>query len=294
MKKELVIVLLLSFAIMFCGIGFVNAGSPCNLKAKIVNQDPYPAVPGEYVKVVFQLDGVANAQCGDIQFNLNSNYPFSIEEGEKNPKIMNSGWFVLNYQNYGLLPYKLRVDDGAIDGENLVSADIYGEKDSVGVVRLYQTFNITVEDTRSDFELSVNDYSYETKKLTLSVLNTGEHDAEAFAIEIPAQDGVEVIGSNRVVIGTVASTQEEIATFDVNLSRSGNVKVDISYNDKNNIRRKMEKTFYFDENLFKRKIVPKSSWSWTNTIISVISISVIVFFVYKYWKKKRDKKSLRR
>ena len=30
----------------------------CDLKVSMINQDPYPAIPGEYVKIVFQVEGV--------------------------------------------------------------------------------------------------------------------------------------------------------------------------------------------------------------------------------------------
>jgi len=288
MKKELMIVLLIG---IFIGIGLVSAANSCDLKAQIVNQDPYPAVPGDYVKVVFQLEGINNPQCGNVKFELNQDYPFSLNAGEQNPIFINSGSYILDYQNYATIPYKIRVDDRALDGDNLISAYI---SNGVGDVKLYQAFNLSVKDTKADFELGVSDYSYASKKLSLSILNTGKNDAEAFAIEIPAQDGVEVIGSNRVVIGTVASTQEEIASFEINISKSQNIKVNILYNDKNNVRRSLEKTFYFDSGLFKGTIPTSGGWSLMNTFISLVAILVIVFFAYRYWKRRNAKRSLRR
>ena len=37
-----------------------NVSAVCNLDASLINQDPYPAIPGDYVTIVFQLAGVEN------------------------------------------------------------------------------------------------------------------------------------------------------------------------------------------------------------------------------------------
>jgi len=52
------------FAVFLMSVSFATAAVECNLDAKMINQDPYPAVPGEYVKVVFELTGISSLDCG--------------------------------------------------------------------------------------------------------------------------------------------------------------------------------------------------------------------------------------
>ena len=76
--KRGIIYLLLSLML----ISFANAES-CNLNAKLINQDPYPAMPGEYVELVFQLTGVENPECGNIGFSVMEEFPFSLNPEQK-------------------------------------------------------------------------------------------------------------------------------------------------------------------------------------------------------------------
>ena len=72
MKRGLVIILLALFAINFvAGI--------CDLEVSLLNQDPYPAVPGDYVKLVFQIKDISGADCNDMTFKLVEKY-FTPEE----------------------------------------------------------------------------------------------------------------------------------------------------------------------------------------------------------------------
>ena len=54
----------------------------CDLDVTLLNQDPYPAVPGDYVKLVFQLEGIDDTDCNDITFNLLADYPIEFNPGE--------------------------------------------------------------------------------------------------------------------------------------------------------------------------------------------------------------------
>ncbi len=65
MKKGVLLFFLVSFM-----ISISTAQEFCELNTTLLNQDPYPAVPGNYVKLVFQVKGVDNSECNDIIFEL--------------------------------------------------------------------------------------------------------------------------------------------------------------------------------------------------------------------------------
>lgn len=68
MKKNGIGLVVLGLFVIF-GMSFAIAET-CGLDVGLINQEPYPAVPGEYVKVVFQITGVDNPECGKIDFEL--------------------------------------------------------------------------------------------------------------------------------------------------------------------------------------------------------------------------------
>ena len=57
MKKSLMFGF--AFAFILFSISGVFAGV-CDLDVSLINQDPYPAIQGDYVKLVFQVDGHSN------------------------------------------------------------------------------------------------------------------------------------------------------------------------------------------------------------------------------------------
>jgi len=75
-KGVLTIFICLAILFSFSSLTFVSAEG-CNLDVSLINQDPYPATPGDYVKLVFQVNGVSNPQCGTVEFELLEQYPLS-------------------------------------------------------------------------------------------------------------------------------------------------------------------------------------------------------------------------
>ena len=113
-----------------------------------------------------------------------------------------------------LLPYKLRIDENALDGENPIEV-YYSNKNCFKW--LIKEFDITVQDTRADFEVYVKDYDYITKELTFEILNIAETDVEALTIEIPKQDNIDIKGANRIVVGDLDSNEYTTADFEATL-----------------------------------------------------------------------------
>ena len=130
------------------------SSSVCDLSVQLLSQDPFPAVTGEYVKLVFQINGLENHECGTVSFQLLDKYPLSFDNNSQSTVELNSGIYIRNFPSYAIVAHKVRVDSNALDGENLIET-IISKKDSSS--ELYQ-FNISVEDTRADFEVYVRDF----------------------------------------------------------------------------------------------------------------------------------------
>jgi hypothetical protein len=278
MKKSAISSFILLLAVLST-FGIVTAET-CSLEVSITNQDPYPAIPGDYVKVVFQIDGLENTECGTVTFGVSENYPFYLNPDTANPIVINSGTYQKDYGSFYLAPYKLIVDENALDGENPI--EVYY---STGVNNIVKEFNITVEDTRADFEINVKDYDYTTNELTFEILNIKDVDVEALTIEIPKQEGIEVKGANRVVVGDLDSNEYTTADFEAILpTGETEIKMKIIYTDSINVRREIQKMVNFDSSYFTGRTKDQKSQPWALYIIIVL---VVAFFIWRRIRKKK-------
>jgi hypothetical protein len=280
MKKKLLMIFTLSLILL----PFISS-APCEISVSKINQDPFFAIPGDYVKVVFQIDGIANTECGTVTFGLKENYPISFDSNGTNERTINSGTFQRTYSSFYLATYKLRIDENAIEGENPIEF-YYTNKNGPEII---EDFDINVKDTRADFKVYVKEYNYLTRELTLQILNIAESDAELVRIEIPKQDNIVIKGSNIEIAGDIDSNEYTTVEFEA-IPSDGDIKLLIEYQDLINVERIIEKTIHFDSSYFMERNGDKKSGSiWIYIIIAL----VIIWIIYKRVKKAQMKKKLR-
>lgn len=246
---------------------------------------PYPAIPGDYVKVVFQASGVGNPDCGKVTFELVEEFPISFDPGSNKTITINSGSADRDFRSFLVAPFKVRIDDNALDGENPIE---FRYTRGIGVDRITITkeFNLTIEDARADFEVSIKDYSKETEILTFEILNIGESDVEALTIEIEKQENINVKGSKRNIVGSLDSNEDTTFTFEAT-PKKGEIVLKILYTDKINVRRTLEKTVEFDPSYFEGRKRDETTGSLTKTIIILILLGAT------FWWWRRGKKKLK-
>lgn len=265
-------------------LGLVSAES-CNLNVSLLNQDPYPALPGESVKVVFQINGVSNPGCGDVLFEVKENFPFTVDPSSTNPIIISSGTYLAKYSSFYLAPYKIRIDKDSLEGD--IPLEVLFSAGGQQSIKEFGEFNINVKDVRADFEVYVKNYNANTKTFTLEILNIAKSDVKALAIEIPKQDNFEVRGANRVVVGSLDSNEYTTADFE-GLLKKGNLDLNIFYTDPINERREINKTIYFDPSSFDGvNKTPQPIWLY------ILILLVIAFVVWMWFKAKKAKKKFR-
>ncbi len=267
--------------IMIYSFSIMVSAEPCNLQISMINQDPYPAIQGDYVKVMFKIDGVRNAECGTVTFGVKETYPISLDPNSNNKVTIDSGIYQKDYPSYYLAPYKLRVDPNALDGENPIEI-FYSTRTVSNVIK---EFKIKVEDIRADFEIHVKDYSYLTKKLRFEILNTAKSDIKALTIEIPKQSGVEIKGTNRVIVGDLDSNEYTSAEFEATLPEGKTtINLNVLYTDLINTRRELQKVVEFDSSYY----VNRNGDSKTFPYWILISVGVvIILIIWNRVKKKR-------
>lgn len=273
--------LLFMFTALFL-IGLISA-EPCSLDVSLINQDPYPAIPGDYVKVVFQIDGLENQNCGEVNFQVKEDFPFSIDPSNTNPIQIRSGTYSRSYSSFYIASYKLKVSEDALDGDTPIEV-AYTNEDYSGEV--LKEFNIEVEDSRADFEIYIKDYDYLTKTLTFEILNIEDVDVYALTLEIPKQENIQIKGSNREVVGDLDSNEYTTSDFEATL-KDGEIQLKVIYTDSVNVRRELNKIVDFDSSYFiERNGDKKKTPYWLFVIIALI----IIWIVWRRIKKARIKK----
>ncbi len=281
-NSNLILSVLAIFSVILLS-GLVSAEA-CILDVSMINQDPYPANPGEYVKVLFQIDGLSSPDCGIVTFQVKEEFPFTVKPGTENPIEIRSGTYSRKFSSFYNAPYEILIDKNAVDGDHLIEVSYTTDK-----VEKLKEFTINVEDTRADFEIYVKDYDVAEKTLTFEILNIASNDIEALTIEIPKQANINVKGASRKVIGDLDSNEYTTAEFEATPS-DGKIELKLIYTDIINERREITKQVTYDSSYFIERNGNKNKQPiWLYIIIAALIVLIIWNRIKKVKRKKRLK-----
>lgn len=258
------------FAVMFVGILLlvpmvVSASTVTNNAVAIittfVSQDPVSAEPGGYVDLVFKFENWGTANANNMTVELLPQYPFSLDPGVAAVHQLGTIGGLQTDDKAYLVKYHVRVDKDAVDGENEIGIKyMYGN--NAFATESSKTFNVTVENPRTDFDVVVQDSSSGTT--SLAVANIGSNTAYSVIVSIPEQSGYRASGATSTVLGNLDASDYTLTSFQLlqvgmpsqtgvsggyrNLSTAitSPLKVDISYTDALGIRRTVEKEVSLD------------------------------------------------
>lgn len=262
--------------------GIATAETVCDLNVTLLQQDPYPATPGDYVELVFQLDGSDSPNCQEINFLLVEDYPMIFDPGETGLQTFKKIDYLKDFKPRILIPYKVRIDESALDGANEIEI-LLGSGSNV---REAIKFDIEIDDSRADFEIHIKEYNYKTKEMTLEILNIEESDAEALVIEIPKQDNIIVKGSNRIIVGDVDSNEYTTVDFEATPS-NGEITLKLTYSDAINTRRTIEEIITFDSSYFTDRMADQKTTGTGTYILWIAIVAGLVWWRFKKYSKKK-------
>ena len=280
MKKIILFGILFVFLMSSLG----TAEDYCSLNATLLNQDPFPAMPGEKIDLVFQVSGVDNFNCQGANFELILEPPFSLSEGETNKKRLAGPTWTKDNKKVWNIPYELDIDEDAKEGWKKIEAKY--SKGAGGESYFSKDLEVKVEDVRVDFEVDVRDYDPTTKEVTLEILNIGEHDVEALTAEIENVEDIDLYVQPRKVIGSLYSNEETTFTFRVE-PLENKFELKILYNDEINERRSINKTVTFNPEYYKE--VESGGYSLSFYLLIILILAIVAYWL---WKRKTRKKKV--
>ena len=199
---------------------------------------------------------------------------------------MQGSTYVPNFKKTWLIPLKIRIDVDALDGYREIEVR-YGEEGSATSAVLSKKLNISIQDVRADFEISVKNYVPATNILTFEILNTAKSDVKALTLEIPSQENIVIKGSNRNIIGDLDSNDYTTADFEVTPSE-GDITLNIIYTDTIDVRRSLNKTVYFNPSYFENRNTGQQGTSIWVYIIILVVVAVVGYWWYKRRQRKKE------
>tara|TARA_Y100000034_G_scaffold118597_1_gene159397 strand:+ start:247 stop:1110 length:864 start_codon:yes stop_codon:yes gene_type:complete len=280
--KNNIIISFVVLSIIFSSV--MLSAEDCNLEVSMINQDPYPAIPGEYVKIIFQVSGISDEKCGQIDVELLEKYPISFDEASDSTITFRSGIYEKDFGAFLTAPFKVRVDENALDGDIPIEIKTKTGFTSGSIIK---QFLLNIQDSKVDFEVHVKDYDHNTNTITFEILNIGKNDVEALTVEIPKQENIEIKGPNRNIVGDIDSNEFSTADFEA-IMKNGEVKINIIYTDNIDVRRIIKKSVEFDSSYFlDRKADQKTNSNW-NYVFGAVAILLIGYYFYRRHKKKKQ------
>jgi hypothetical protein len=278
--KRLVVIILVSFFLLANALALESA---CDLTVQMLNQDPYPAVPGDYVKLVFQVDGLQSTGCGDVTFQLLEKYPIMFDNATEKIISLKSGTFVRSFSSHATIAYKVRVDENALDGDNPIEV-AYSTKGSNSFSQSKE-FNLSVEDVRANFEVYVKSFDATTNDVTFEILNIAKSSVSAVTMELGDVENLKVYGSRTRIVGDLDSNEYTTSDFTIAPTKM-EIPINVLYTDTAGIRRSTNAVVKFNPEDF-AAVAQKSS----PTKYYIIGIIVIAL---AYWLYRRNKNAAKR
>ena len=187
----------------------------CKPTIVLVNQDPYPVVAGDYVKVLFEVSGLDNSDCNGFSLKIDPAYPFSLDPGVNDTKTLN-GYIATSadYKSVWDVPFKLRVADNAAQGEYYINVMSRRSTDpSFDTYATVNQFNVTLSDVQTSFDVVVQDRS--SSQVSIGLANTGKNTANAVVISVPQQQNFRTGGISQQIVGNLAAGDYTTISFNV-------------------------------------------------------------------------------
>ena len=213
------------------------------LSETLLNQDPDPVEPGEYVELRFKIEKEGNEELKDIKYELVPEYPFSFDGSDKPIKNLGDWVGTSDDKEYYTLYYKLKVDDDAIEGTYELtmyqtSLNSPNKKEIKFDVRVDESKRAKLLVGQVQTKPSKLIADYDEGLVKVEVVNVGDDKAEEVILNLNLPNGFEeAFGySTRVNLGTIEAGDSKFASFYIDTQEGlskGNHKaiLDIQYKE---------------------------------------------------------------
>jgi len=254
MKKLLFLIFLTT--ILTTSLGAASSENSPVIDVLMMRQDPYPAVPGQKVTLLFKIENSGWVDAANFTMNLTpSSLLYLFSEGDK---TRNLG--IIRSTEYGkaafLVEYELGVSHLATDDEAQFEVKYTF---NTGKIHTVKEMNVTIEDPTTDFHLMTEQISEHMARLVMT--NIGDKDAKAVNL---VMNGTHKYQIGNIIVGNYTSKT-------IYFPGEGDVEFELQYTDTANTRRILHKTVnFYSHDLEDVDIFSQSSGS--STTVYVVNI----------------------
>jgi hypothetical protein len=153
-KKITLFAILAILSMMFASFVFAATPSTDAIKLSLINQDPNPVSPGDYVTVKIRVENLGQDSVTGVKVTLVQQYPFSLDPGVSNVKSVGTmGAFQKMTDSNDLsavVEYKLRVAKDAVEGTNKIKVQYESDASSM------QTYEFDIQVKTQDYGLVIS------------------------------------------------------------------------------------------------------------------------------------------
>lgn len=223
MENKNIIKIVISLFMLIIGISQIAYSANYDYAAlteTLLNQNPDPVEPGNYVELRFKIEKIGNEELTDIKYELVPSYPFSFDNSDS--PIKNLGNWVGNSDDkeFYILYYKLKVDEKAL--EDSYELKLLQTSSNNQNVKEYK-FDVRVDEKKSP-ELIIGKTittplkliaNYDEALIKVEIVNIGDETAKQVIVDLNLPEGFEEsFGySTRANIGSIEAGQSKHAEF---------------------------------------------------------------------------------
>jgi len=241
MKMKMFILTLVLISMMFT-IPVYAQDSP-SIRVSMINQNPDPVRPGEYVTVRLRVENIGEGDAKNVRIEFQEQFPFSLDPGVSSIKEIGS-LGSLQAGNIGVIvDYDIRVSRQAVEGKNKIAFSTWRE----GTIPITQEFDVDVRTLESGISIR----SVKVEGLTpgkegfieINVENPSDSTISDLSLELNlAKENLPFAPSGSSATKTIRFIESnQISTFKFNLMTFSNaeikayqIPIKLSFYDTNN------------------------------------------------------------
>jgi len=195
------------------------------LDVTVNNYDPQPAEAGKFVNVWFKIDNPTSEKTSVLEIEVTPKDGLSLSAGEPSKKRVG----IIGSSSSQTIQYRLRVDDNAIEGANIVKVDIIqGGQGKLTVDLPIEVIDKDILDVDIEIGLIRSDPTRvkpddEFVKLDVTLQNLGDSTAKGVRATLKnLPKGIEFSESysNKELVGNIDADGTKIATFYIDVDES--------------------------------------------------------------------------
>lgn len=272
MKKIILLLMLL----------LIPLASASTLTVESVSKAPDQINPGDIISLGITLENDGSEDLKDIRVSIDlTNIPIApLESSEA---------FIEEIDNdeKGLATFSLQAFPDAVPGVYKIPVKISAENQDI------QTFTSITIDSHPNLEVGVEESTIVTTnekgKIVIRFVNTGDGEVKFLSAKIPRLSSYEVLTQNTFYIGNIEPDDFETIEAEILVKESIQaIPLEVSYKDSFNREFKrvyaLEVKTYSPEEAKQLGLTQSSS---TPFVITIIVIALILYFVYRRFKKKQ-------